>query len=221
VIAAVAFGAAALLAAAPVRVALQRYPASPAGMTLPAPDSAVAWRVWVADWGYHTSIIIEQPPEWSLGPTGAEQAPFVEYAWGDRRYYMMEDHSIPSLLAALFVRTSTITYVQGWAAPPTLADGARAIFERTLTASQLRALALELEGSIQRQPDGSRVSAWARAPGYDGRFYPAIGEYVWSHACNHWTVARLRAAGLARGATGVVFSRQVGGRLIGFAPAPH
>ena len=41
------------------------------------------YRVLVADWGYHTAIILEQPRGWSMGPIGEERAPFLEYAWGE------------------------------------------------------------------------------------------------------------------------------------------
>lgn len=46
------------------------------------------YHVYVADWGYHTSIIFQQPTTWQLGSLGAETAPFVEFAWGDRRFYI-------------------------------------------------------------------------------------------------------------------------------------
>ncbi|HEY2853947.1 MAG TPA: hypothetical protein VGJ18_13925 [Gemmatimonadaceae bacterium] len=52
-----------------------------------APAPAGRYRVYVADWDYHTSIILQQPPNWQLGSLGAERAPFVEFAWGDRRFY--------------------------------------------------------------------------------------------------------------------------------------
>jgi hypothetical protein len=55
-----------------------------AAATLPnVPDGT--YRVYVVDWGYHTAIVVPQPTGWTLGPPGKEQAPLLEYAWGDRR----------------------------------------------------------------------------------------------------------------------------------------
>ena len=60
------------------------------GAAVPAPLDSRSYRVFVADWGYHTSIIVERPPGARLGPEAREGAPFVEYAWGDRRFYMAD-----------------------------------------------------------------------------------------------------------------------------------
>ena len=47
-------------------------PVSPRYVTVdPIADSG-AFRVFVADWGYHTSIIVEQPSGTQLGPPGRE-----------------------------------------------------------------------------------------------------------------------------------------------------
>ena len=46
------------------------------------------YRIYVIDWAYHTAIVVPQPAGWALGPPGEEQAPLLEYAWGDRRCYM-------------------------------------------------------------------------------------------------------------------------------------
>ena len=71
---------------------------------LPQPPPG-RYTVLVADWGHHTSIVVQQPPGWRLGPPGAEAAPFLEVAWGDRRYFHARDRSPQALVAALFLPT--------------------------------------------------------------------------------------------------------------------
>jgi hypothetical protein len=79
-------------------------------------------------------------------------------------------------------------------------------------------LAGSLESSIRHDSLGARESAFPPVAGYDGRFYPAHGEYLWWFDCNRWTVDRLATVGLARGGRGVIFTAQVPGRLLGFHP---
>ncbi|HEU0055161.1 MAG TPA: DUF2459 domain-containing protein [Longimicrobium sp.] len=182
----------------------------------PLPEPAPGeYRVYVADWGYHTSILIQQPAGWALGPTGEERAPFVEYAWGDRGFYMESDFRPQALFAALVLPTESVAYLDGYADPPSF-RGARVAMVRTVDAATLRALATELERSVRRGADGGRAAPFPPVSGYTGRFYPAHGRYLWARDCNWWTVARLHAVGLAKRPGGVVFARQVPGRLRGF-----
>ena len=174
------------------------------------------YRVMLADWGYHTAIIVEQPRGWALGPPGEERAPFVEYAWGDRSFYMESDFRPHAVAATLVLPTPSVVYLDGRPDPPPL-DGARAVYARTVDAPTVRSLLLDLERSFQRGEDGARLAAFGSVRGYGGRFYPAHGRYVWARDCNWWTVERLRSAGLARRPAGVVFAGQVRGRLLGFS----
>ena len=180
------------------------------------PVPAGRYRVIVADWGYHTAIILEQPRGWSMGPEGDEHAPFIEYAWGDRRFFMESNYGPHAVFATVALPTASVLYLDGWTDPPAL-GGARRVLARTVDAATLHRLLLELERSFQRAPNGSRLASFAAVPGYGGRFHPAHGRYLWTRNCNWWTVERLRSAALAGGSAGVVLSGQVSGRLRGFA----
>jgi len=186
----------------------------PATEQLPVPAPG-AYRVFVVDWGYHTAIIVEQPRGWRLGPPGEEAAAFLEYAWGDRRFYLDSDFRPHAVFATLFLPTESVLYLDGRADPPST-RGARVTMERTIDADTLRALLTELDRSARRASDGSRMPPYPPAAGYSGRFYPAYGDYLWTRNCNWWTVARLRTVGLAGRAAGVVLTAQVPGRLRGF-----
>jgi hypothetical protein len=186
------------------------------GADVAVPDvPAGQYRVFVADWGYHTAIVLEQPRGWRLGPIGEEGAPFLEYAWGDRRFYMESDYRPHAVFATLALPTSSVLYVDGRPDPPRL-GGARAVYARAVDAPTLRRVIVELERSFARAPDGTRRASYAAVPGYAGRFQPARGRYLWTRNCNWWTVKRLAAAALAGSDAGVVFSGQVAGRLEGF-----
>ena len=187
-----------------------------AAATLPnVPDGT--YRVYVVDWGYHTAIVVPQPTGWTLGPPGKERAPLLEYAWGDRRFYMESNYWPHSVYATLILPTASVVYLDGRDAPPSFA-GARAVYTRDVGAATLRALLAELERTFRHESDRSRVLPYSNPAGYAGRFFPAYGWYLWTRNCNWWTVERLRAVGLARSGAGVVFSGQVRGRLLGFRP---
>ena len=182
---------------------------------VPGPGPVLGpYRVFVADWGYHSSIVVEQPPGWQMGPPGEEGAPFLEFAWGDRRFYMESNYK--AIFATLFLPTESVMYLDGRRSPPRVSGEARAVFVRTVDAAALRALLTELERSFVHAPSGKHAAPFPPAPGYSGRFYPAHGAYLWAGDCNWWTVERLRGAGLAGRGAGVVFSGQVAGRLRGF-----
>lgn len=202
-----------LLALPPFYVAW-RTPPAPAVEVPPPPGER--HRVWVVGWGYHTSIVIEQPAGWRLGPPGREGARFVEFAWGDRAFYMEADHRPHTAFAALLLPTESVVYVEGWDALPDRRAGARDIFAREVSAEQLRRLVVSLERSFVRSPGGARAAPHPAVPYYRGRFHPGREFYLFWYDCNAWTVARLHEAGLAGSARGVFLEQQVPWRLRGF-----
>jgi hypothetical protein len=173
------------------------------------------YRVWVVDWGYHTSVALEQPPGWRMGPPGARSAPVLEWAWGDRAFFRDADYRPLGVAATLLAPTESVVFLRGHARPPHL-WGADAVWSRTVGADELRTLVLSLERSIRHAEGGERLRP-ASVARFGGHFYPAHGAYLWTRNCNGWTVARLADAGLAESPAGVVFTTQVPGRLIGFS----
>ena len=202
----------------PIAHALLVAPPDPPPVQL-APPPAGQYTIHVTDWGYHTSITIPQVAGWRLGPAGREGAAYVEYAWGDRRFYRDSDFRPHSVFATLFLPTASVTYIAGRDRAPTRAAGARSVHAREIDAATLHALVMELERTIRHDRDGARTTPGVAAPGYSGRFHDAHGSYLWTRNCNRWTVDRLAAVGLAERATFVVFSGQVAGRLRGFLPS--
>ena len=203
-----------------VYVALVPEPRAALAPLPPPPPGSYA--VLVADWGHHTAIVVQQPPGWRLGPPGAEAAPFLEVAWGDRRYYAAGERRPHVVAATLFRPTDSVLFLAGHPDPPRL-EGATAVQVREVDGPTLQALLTALERSARRAPTGRRLTPLPRVPpplGHRGRFIPAHGSYLWTRNCNWWTVQRLREAGLATHPAGVVVTRQVPGRLLGFRPRP-
>lgn len=179
-------------------------------------------RVWVVGYGYHTAIFIQQPAGWKLGPPGFEEAPFVEFGWGDKGWFMDSDMSVPSGLNALFAPSKSVYYVAGYDKPPHEAWPGLPLRWRDFSADELSSLAHSLEQSALRSSDGSRPEAYAQTSDYAGRFYPGREYYICWHSCNHWTIETLRRAGQRVSELGVVTQDQAFSRLTGWiAPNAH
>ncbi len=187
--------------------------------SLTAVDSARRYAVYVVDYGYHTAILIEQPTSaWedgTMSPPGAATM-FVEYAWGDRRFFMESRYAPWSLFASLLLPTQSVAYVAHHDSPPTPERGWRAVVRRDVSYHEWRQLVVAVEQWIVRDAAGHRGPAFPPVPGYSGQFYAAHGWYSWWHNCNRWTVARLSSAGLATASRVVLAPQQVWHRLRGF-----
>ncbi|MEO0373439.1 MAG: DUF2459 domain-containing protein [Cyanobacteria bacterium P01_A01_bin.17] len=168
--------------------------------------------LYVANWGYHTSIILQQPQGWRLGPSNAVDTPFVEYSWGDRNFYMNADFSPPALFATVFLPTRSVLHLRNWSQAPTSDDGMRHLYHRQINAQQLSTLIGSLETTF-KGAEPERPDALPPVARFRGRFYPAREFYIFWSACNAWTVNHLAAADLARPGWSVLAAEQVAPKL--------
>jgi hypothetical protein len=180
-----------------------------------SPAASDSVRVFVANWGYHTSIVVEQSSSRNLGPPAYESAPFLEYAWGDRRFYMDSKYAPWSIYATLFLPTESVVYLRARSEPPD-ESSAVWVYTRKLDAAQANLLTERLEKEFQRDSFGRRLPPYPKAVGYSGTFYRGKAKYIWTHDCNWWTTNKLVQAGLASSSWGVVLASQVSGRVVGF-----
>jgi hypothetical protein len=187
-------------------------------LPIPQPPPG-SYRLLVVDWGLHTAIVFQQPPGWRLGPPGSEAAPYLEVAWGDRRFFAEGQRHPGAVAATLLLPTDAVLLLVAHPDPPRL-QAARGAWERRVDATTLQALLTGLERSLRREPDGQRAAPLRWPAAGSARFFPAEGIYFWGRNCNWWTVRRLGDAGLARSPWGVLLPLQVPGRLIGFRPIP-
>ncbi len=173
----------------------------------------------VLAWGYHSSIFVEQPPDGRFGPVGDEDARYVEYGWGDRRYYMESNFAPQVLFASATLPTASVVYVCGHAGPPEDEVVGGEVFVRECDGAEVLRLLTVLEQQMVREPDGSRPPAFAATPEYPGRFYPGREPYVLWWNCNMWTVRMLSDAGFDAHPELVVSPWQIGRSVRGFQRA--
>ncbi|MAG57945.1 MAG: hypothetical protein CMJ83_16800 [Planctomycetes bacterium] len=190
----------------------------PGRVDLPDLPGTRPWPVWVVRRSHHTSIFVEQPSGFGLGQPKAPDAPYVEYAWGDRRFYMESNFWPHALFAAALLPSSSVCYVRSWSQSPAVLASSAEVYHRDLTLGEMRALLLTLEQAFDRTEYGERPEAFEPVDGYRGRFYPGRASYIFWSSCNAWTLNRLRDANLDISALGVILASQVPDRLPGFKP---
>src|SRR5262249_46346506 len=158
---------------------------------------------------------------WSLGPEGDDSAPFVEYGWGDRSFYMESNFAPHALFASAFLPTASVVYVCGHKIAPNEEVVGGDVYVLDCDAARFERLVRVLEAQMSRLADGSRPRAFPATPEYPGRFYPGREYYVIWWNCNTWTVRMLDEAGFDVSPAFVMATNQIGGRLREFTPAPR
>ena len=174
------------------------------------------WPVYVIVQDWHCAIVVEQPRGWDRGQPEAPRSRFVEYAWGDRGFYMDSDFALPSLFNAALMPSQSVVYLRSMEAPPDKLYADIPVYRRDVGTDLLRALILTCEEAFVRTPDGRREAPFPPVSSYRGRFYPGRQSYIFWSSCNTWVLSRLKDAGFDVSPLGVITADQVPGRLTGF-----
>lgn len=172
---------------------------------VPAPSPGLH-RVLVQSNGYHAVLIVENRDRLPLGPPENPRAPWLEFSWGDRGFYMESRFWPWDVFGTVLWPTESVVYVRARSRPPAL--GAAGVTSIEMDAASLRGLLAAVEGCIRRDGEG-RIDPFPRVPDYSGRFYPARGRYLWSDNCNRWLVERLHDAGRASSGRGILLPQQI------------
>lgn len=185
----------------------------PREVELPALPDREHWDVYVVVQARHTTIVVEQPPGWNLGPPGDREAAYLEYGWGDRDWYFAQERGIANAVTAGLLPTSSVVHVAGHAHPPHESQPGHPVYHREFDPAQFRRLLVSIEETFaappaEREPLPKNV--------YRGRFYEARPAYIFWRNCNSWTLNRLARADDAHSAFGVVTEKSAVERLRGF-----
>lgn len=185
-----------------------------------APSSSVIGEprdrtVHVVSNGWHTAIVVPRAELVATGllPEAADfpRAAFLEFGWGDRRYYRARRATLGMTLRAALIPTEAVMHVTGRARAPERREGLEVI-PVALTRTGLRSMARAIADMFERHEEGP---AEALGPGLeaDSRFYAARGRFHLFNTCNTWTARMLRAGSVRVAPAGVVTAGQVMARL--------
>lgn len=153
--------------------------------------------IYVVRRGWHTGIAIARQdwpnPQWALLEEFPD-SPYLEFGWGDERFYQAERNTLWLGTRAALWPTSSVVHVIGFREPIADHVNANEIVAVRVPITGLRALthAIEQEFAGARPvPTGSSLSA----DPVPNRFYEAKRSFYFPRMCNWWIAARLKEAG--------------------------
>jgi len=162
---------------------------------------------------HHTDLIVEQPEGFALGPKGKERAKYLEYAWGDREWFAMDNKAPLSAINTILLPSGSVVYLDGLNDPVKQTSSSATLYRTTLNASEARALFASLEGAFSRDTDASRFAPVEHKRAMRGAFYPGREFYLIWYDCNAWTVQMLESTGMDTSSVFVFTARNVELRL--------
>lgn len=167
--------------------------------------------IYVVRRGWHTGVAIPTSDwpnrNWSLLGEfpGAD---YLEFGWGDERYYQAEQGSFWLAMRAVLWPTASVIHVIGLREPVLDDVHAADIVEVRIPIDRLRTLATAIEQEFAGDaPIPTRVTL--RAAPHPNRFFEGRQRFFFPRMCNWWTATRLRDAGCPIASATVIFAAQV------------
>ncbi|MDH5325814.1 MAG: DUF2459 domain-containing protein [Gammaproteobacteria bacterium] len=159
-------------------------------------------KIYLTGVGWHTGLVLDladmdllaHMPVFQQVPSRFPGAQYLEFGWGDKRFYQNPGQSLRLTANALLVPShSTMHVVAMRASPQRHLGGAGEVIELCLDDKQFLALGLYLDRSFKTGPSG--VVATLPGPGTSW-FFDAEGDYHLLNTCNTWTAKALAGVGM-------------------------
>lgn len=177
--------------------------------------------IYIVKRGQHTGIAIASADwpdrNWSvLADFGDSE--YLEFGWGEERYYQAERETLWLGLRAALWPNSSVIHVIGLRSPVVDNAHADAVVEVHVTADGLRRMAEGIEREFtERAPVATPVSLSVTPK--PNRFYSAWRRFFFPHMCNWWLATRLEEANCPVAPWSVVTAGQIMRRARSFESA--
>lgn len=166
--------------------------------TSTAPAQPATEKIIIVNHGWHTGFVVNARDMHALLPVLQQRFPtaaYLEFGWGDRRFYPSEQFSPGLALRAILWPTATVMHVVALPADVQRYFPANVVREICLSPTQLQGLLAFLTSSFEQVHDGLPRPLGKGLYG-DSAFYPGAGDYHLFNTCNVWTARGLQSAGL-------------------------
>lgn len=167
--------------------------------------------VTVVSHGWHTGLIVARddlPSDMAPLFEHLEEAPWIEFGWGDRSYYQRGEGRPWLLIPAAMWPTETVMHVVGVPEPPTLyfpeSEQETISISADAWPDLMAALIAGFAHESPRQAEYLGTGLYG-----DSAFFTGQGRFHLRRTCNTWTLEILAAAGLDVQPEGTIRARGV------------
>nr|WP_225882679.1 DUF2459 domain-containing protein [Pseudanabaena sp. PCC 7367] len=170
-----------------------------AGLFPPQPGEPTK-TLYIVRQAWHTGLAWSQQDLPQMGPEAWRDAPYIEIGWGDRRFYYDSDFSVNSVLQAIFIPTTSVMHVVGFAEPPKEFFHYTDVWELELSERGFKNLFKFVQQTYAGFDGGAGVTGRSPLAGKSlygvGNYYEALPSYSFWQTCNGWTAQALLQAGV-------------------------
>jgi len=187
----------------------------------PATPEETLRSIYVVRRAWHTGIALAAADwpdrNWSVLRDFPDST-YLEFGWGDARYYQAEteEESVWSAIRAAFFSTASTIHVIGFHQPTPDALYADEVIEVRVTATALRRLAQSIQQEFT-EPEPVVTAAGLSATPEPNKFYGAKRRFYFPRMCNWWTARRLEEGGCPIAAWSVISPNRVVREARGFS----
>lgn len=171
--------------------------------------------LYIVSHGWHTGLVVPAQAITAHLPelrARFQDAPYIEFGWGDKGFYQAEEITTRLTLRAIFWPTPSV--IHAVAVP----NDVRAYFNNSdieslcLTDHELSSLVDFLVGSFDKNECGEIIPLKHGIYG-NSQFYKGTGDYYLMNTCNKWTAKGLKSIGMNISPTFKLTSSSVMGYL--------
>ena len=185
-----------------------------------APESLRS--VYVVKRGWHTGIAIAAADwpnrDWSVLRDFPESR-YLEFGWGDARFYQAEEETWWMAVRAAFFSTSSSIHGIGFDRPAAAPLRADEVGEVRVTAEGLQRLAESVEREFKQEQPVANGASLQVTP-QPNKFYDARRRFYFPRMCNWGTAKRLEEGNCPVAGWSVVSANRMVREARGFAGAP-
>lgn len=188
----------------------------------PATPGEALRSIYVVKRGWHTGIAIPaaQWPDrhWSVLRDFLDST-YLEFGWGDARFYQAEQESPWMAIRAAFFSTESTIHVIGFDQPTPNALRADEVIEVRVSAEALRRVAQSIQREFSQAEPVVTASGLSATP-EPNKFYQASRRFYFPRMCNWWTAKRLEEGGCPIAAWSVISANRIVRKARGFSGSP-
>ncbi len=154
-------------------------------------------RIYVVSHGWHTGFVVPSQPVFDQLPALGnrfDNAPFIEFGWGDKGFYQAKEITSGLTLQAIFWPTESVVHAVGLESSVYEQFPHSKIQRVCLSMQELLRLVDFIMGSFSGHENGEIITLRAGLYG-NSQFYKGEGEYYLMNTCNKWTAKGLKSIG--------------------------